>query len=150
MNGNRAQSNALYQNTGDTFTTGPVWTSGPSNATHSTAVGDVDGDGDLDVVFGNTGERNTLYEIVGGVLSAINVWTPDQADGTGGMDLGDVDGDGDLDLVCANIFSSNTLYLGKKNVLFTGNPDSLTNHVPNTEIFMSGVTTGPSGVNTIK
>ena len=42
------------------FSTEPDWSSGPANVTLSTAVGDVDGDGDLDLVCGNLG-RNTLY-----------------------------------------------------------------------------------------
>ena len=73
--------------------------------TNSIVLGDVDGDGDLDVVVGNWNQTNRLYK---------NNGTADPFSGVTGTDissdmrntssivLGDVDGDGDLDMLAGN------------------------------------------------
>ncbi len=81
--------------------------------TQAIALGDVDGDGDLDAVCGNSGggggEANTVFTNTAGVLSDSG-----QALGTSdtrAVALGDVDGDGDLDLFCGNTAGqANTIY----------------------------------------
>ena len=80
----------------------------------SVFAGDLDGDGDLDVVGGGAQGGNRLY---------LNNDTADPFGGVSGTDitaevnrtiamaLGDLDGDGDLDLVAGNEAAPNRLYL---------------------------------------
>ncbi len=97
----------------------PVWSS-QVHWTRGIAVGDVDGDGALDLLLGNQSESSTLYRNVAGILGADPVWSS-QVDKTSNVAFGDVDGDGDLDLVCAESedFTGNktTLYLNENGVL---------------------------------
>ena len=117
VTGNTGQANRFYRNNG---TSVPWLTSVGSDVgadahqTHTVALGDVDGDGDLDLVAGNFSEPNRLY---------LNNGTTDPWNGVTGADittdagsttfvlLRDVDGDGDLDLIAANRNERNRLYL---------------------------------------
>lgn len=80
----------------------------------SVAVGDVDGDGDVDAVFGDAGGWVSAHGFLGGqnlyfendgrglFLDRTRETLPEIADPTTDVELGDVDGDGDLDLVVGN------------------------------------------------
>jgi hypothetical protein len=115
--GNDGQPNRLYLNNGTADPWGGVSgtdITADARATQSVALGDVDGDGDADLVEGNYSEANRLY---------LNNGTPDPWSGVTGLEvtadvhstfsvtLGDADGDGDLDLVTGNNLETNRLYL---------------------------------------
>jgi hypothetical protein len=85
-----------------------------SDETFSVAVGDLDGDGDLDIIVSNSGEQNVIYLNDG---DSNFDWPGASRDfGTGssttrGVVVGDVNGDGALDIVVGNDSEQNAIYL---------------------------------------
>jgi hypothetical protein len=125
--GNDQQPNRLYLNNGSgryTDATPELWLT-LNDSSRSVALGDVDADGDLDLVVGNYSQQSRLYlnNGRGGFTDVTTARMPDDNDPTAAVALGDVDADGDLDLLVGNRSGTsgvpNRLYLNDGSGTFT-------------------------------
>ena len=109
------EPSAAFENTGGSFSSTPTWISDPIKVTTSIAVGDINGDGLVDLVCGNGGDSSMVFLNLGSNFDTKPAWTSNDTLQTSGIALGDVDGDGDLDLVCGNnaLEDPSTLYLNE-------------------------------------
>ncbi len=74
-----------------------------SDTSKAAVFGDIDADGDLDLLVGIWGPRNRIYLNDGtGKFADASHWMPANPDRTTDIVLVDIDGDGDLDLVTTN------------------------------------------------
>ncbi len=73
----------------------------PAEVTNGVAHGDIDGDGDEDIITGNAGS-NFAWVNAGGKFTIKSDAVPAKTLVSQDVQLGDLDGDGDLDLVEAN------------------------------------------------
>jgi hypothetical protein len=102
------------------FSSIPVWWTADSRATTSLATGDVDLDGNLDLLLGSIG-RTALYRGRGEALETTPFWTSSIAAATQSVCLGDIDGDGYLDLVCGNLNQASAAFRNEAG-RFAGEP----------------------------
>lgn len=92
----------LYRGEGAAFATAPVWIE-PDSGSTDLALGDLDADGDPDLVAGGLAPRATrIFENLGTAFGALPAFTLTTEDSTATLALGDADQDGDLDLACGN------------------------------------------------
>src|SRR6185436_5019133 len=73
------------------------------------ALGDIDGDGDTDLVVGHSGEPNRFYLNTSGAFDAGQLITADSAP-TMAIAVGDIDGVSGLDVIAGNDGQPSTLY----------------------------------------
>ena len=115
--GNGGQTNRLLYNNGPADPFGAVTPDDVGGAgvnTYGAAVGDVDNDGDLDIVIANGDATNSLY-YNNGTSTPFDGVTPEaigtSADDSRAIALGDVNGDGHLDVLVGNSSAEDELYL---------------------------------------
>jgi hypothetical protein len=108
---------------------------GPINdKTYSVAVGDLNGDGHLDIVTGNHGEQNVVYLNDGtGNFATARIFGPDN-DVTSSVAVGDLNSDGYLDIIIGN-HGQNAVYLNDG----AGNFAAARNFGPNNSVTNSVV-----------
>jgi hypothetical protein len=109
----------LYRNNAGAWGQVPSWNSTDSVSAVALALGDVNGDGRLDLVCGTERQGIRLYLNDGGAFQGRAAWIAAPEAITESVVLGDVDGDGDLDLVAGNFGQESALYLNEGGVFST-------------------------------
>jgi photosystem II stability/assembly factor-like uncharacterized protein len=113
---NYGSQNKVYLNTGGGVFTDSTATLLPADTDASSAValGDLNGDGTLDMVFANYGGQNRVYIFnAGSYQDQTAVILPTDTAATTAVRLADVDNDTDLDILFFNEGEQDTLYLNQ-------------------------------------
>jgi len=107
-------------------------------------VGDMDGDGDLDIVVG-TDSKNVYLYLNDGSWTRSTVSTGEDVYS---IALADLDSDGSLDIAVGRSSGKITIYLNRGNGTFRGEPGTATDYYADAEWVTEGNITGGSYLNT--
>ncbi|NJN19586.1 MAG: hypothetical protein HC822_26775, partial [Oscillochloris sp.] len=83
-------------------------------AADTVAIGNLDGNNELDIVLGNRNGASRLYLNAAGTFTHDTTWQPSASLQTTSLALADADGDGDLDLAFGNVGQSSQLYQNQR------------------------------------
>ena len=110
-NGNSSTVGVLLGQAGGGFAPVTIYSTGASSNPNSVTLGDVNGDGQLDIVTANTdaGTAGVLLGQTRGSFGSVTAYSTGANSAPHSVTLGDVNGDGRLDIVTAN---SNTATAG--------------------------------------
>jgi len=112
-----ADKTRVWTNNGTSFIENTTWEQNLTNSSTSLALGDIDNDGDLDLVISGIGEGaggTKIYINNGTAFNENSTWqsvlmNPLFLDESASVALGDIDNDGDLDLLLSD--STNAVYI---------------------------------------
>ncbi|KPK71754.1 hypothetical protein AMJ87_06755 [candidate division WOR_3 bacterium SM23_60] len=117
------QYDKLYYNQTGTFDPLPGWRPHDLDNSFGCALGDVDGDGDLDLAvacgenYGGSAQTAKLYQNNGGVFDTLPIWESSISSYFCGVTWVDIDADGDLDLALAGCHRQNIIYRNNSGLL---------------------------------
>ncbi len=117
------QYDKVYYNDAGVFGLLPAWRPHNLDNSFGCALGDVDGDGDLDLAvacgenYGGSLQQAKLYKNNDGILDTLPVWQSDLYSYFLGVTWVDIDADGDLDLALAGSHQKNVIYRNTSGML---------------------------------
>jgi hypothetical protein len=110
ITGNENRRNKIYTNIDGILSNETVWFSENSAITQAIDVGDINGDGFVDIIDVSYGPNEVIYNS-GAILSTQASWDKSYSENSLQVDFSDIDNDGDLDLAIGNYAGVNELYL---------------------------------------
>lgn len=99
----RPEQNRIYYNRGGMLDTLPGWKSSQAGYSYDVGWGDIDDDGDLDLVFANERGPNTMFRNYGDSAGTVPTWvSTDPSQQANSLFIKDVNNDGFLDLAVSD------------------------------------------------